>query len=67
LTALSYADLSSFTTTAYRIVSDDGLGTRSGLQDLIVYNAAVPIPSGLLLLGSGLIVLIGLRRKLAHR
>jgi len=67
LAALSNADLSSFDASAYRIASDDGLGTRSGLQDLIVYNAAVPIPSALLLLGSGLIAFIGLRRKLAHR
>ncbi len=67
LAALSNADLSSFDATAYRIASDDGLGTRSGLQDLIVYNAAVPIPSALLLLGSGLIAFIGLRRKLARR
>lgn len=67
LAALSNADISSFDATAYRIASDDGLGTRSGLQDLIVYNAAVPIPSGLLLLGSGLIAFIGLRRKLASR
>jgi hypothetical protein len=67
LAALSNADLSSFDASAYRIASDDGLGTRSGLQDLIVYNAAVPIPSALLLLGSGLIAFIGLRRKLAGR
>jgi hypothetical protein len=67
LTALSNADLSSFNTAPYRIASDDGLGTTSGIQDLIVYNAAVPIPSGLLLLGSGLIAFIGLRRTLARR
>jgi hypothetical protein len=67
LAALSSADISSFDASAYRIASDDGLGTRSGLQDLIVHNAAVPIPSALLLLGSGLIAFIGLRRKTARR
>jgi len=67
LTALTNADLSSFNTAPYRIASDDGLGTTSGIQDLIVYNSAVPIPSGLLLLGSGLIAFIGLRRTLARR
>jgi len=67
LAALSSADLSSFNTSPYRIASDDGLGTTSGTQDLIVYNAVVPIPSGLLLLGSGLIAFIGLRKKLGRR
>ena len=68
LAALSSADLSSFNTAGYRIASDDGLGTTAGIQDLIIYNAAaVPIPSGLLLLGSGLFAFIGLRKKLVRR
>lgn len=67
LAALGSADLSSFNTDAYRIASDDGLGFTFGYQDFIVKNNAVPIPSALLLLGSGLIGFIGLRRKLAGR
>jgi hypothetical protein len=62
LTALAGADLSGFSAAAYRFVSDDGDGS-SGKQDFIVYNSAVPIQNAVWLLGSGLIGLVGIRRR----
>ncbi len=62
LNALSGADLGLFNTAAYRLVSDDGYGS-AGSQDFVVKNSSVPVPSAVLLLGSGLIGLIALGRR----
>lgn len=63
LDALSLANLSNYDFSAYRIASDDGLDGWAANQDFIVYNAAVPIPGAVWLLGSGLLGLVGFRRK----
>jgi len=44
----------------------DGVGTQNDMGSLMLRVEAVPIPSSLLLLGSGLLAMIGLRKKVLH-
>jgi len=52
--------------TYYGYVLADGVGAQGDLGSLMISVTTVPLPTSVLLLGSGILVIMGLKKKLFH-